>query len=589
MSLGRLLKWILGCKKLLWSLIVNLSNPLVIGAYDRPIYVNGSRRRTTADTNDRDHHTTRMAGTSNNDGFRQAMLKTALETTPQLAEENYSIWKDKMTALLQLRGVLKALDSEEPDVIPLADDVNAELNLLFISKIDSVTHNNIVTADTRGSAKALWKAIKDRYTSAESSNRARVFNDFLYVKFKEDALEAFVTDIKVAIKKLVDVGIDLPQDILAYLILFKLPDSLQLLKRQIMHSDKSLTVQFVCNHLTQYSNENKAEIRESSSSTQAALLSTRNQKSGRNGERGGQGNSGGNGPKRCESLSRLVLASTPGQSTGLVARSPSEVASEQECQLLSIPGHSLDQISDPKHKIVLDSGASVHIFNDTKFFDKLELGDRDVIRTGKEGATLPIKGVGRVILQWGNSTIAMDNCLYVPDIVINLISAGALLEKGCEIAAKKGKFTVLKDQLKRFEGRVENNLFVVDKPDSVGGTVKHSAHFAKPSSESLRSIHEKFGHASLQRLGQFIPTNASKAEIDEFECKACTLSKITKQPFKTDSELASKVFERIHLNIIGPITPEAKIKSRFILTLVDNYSGYLTGFPLAKKDDTTMS
>ncbi|POW21554.1 hypothetical protein PSHT_02233 [Puccinia striiformis] len=66
-----------------------------------------------------------------------------------------------------------------------------------------------------------------------------------------------------------------------------------------MHSDKSLTVQFVCNHLTQFSNETKAEIRESSSSTQAALVSTRNQKSGRNGKRGGQGNSGGNGPKRC--------------------------------------------------------------------------------------------------------------------------------------------------------------------------------------------------------------------------------------------------------------------------------------------------
>jgi hypothetical protein len=45
------------------------------------------------------------------DGFRQAMLKTALETIPQLREENYSIWKDKMTALLKLRGVLTALNN----------------------------------------------------------------------------------------------------------------------------------------------------------------------------------------------------------------------------------------------------------------------------------------------------------------------------------------------------------------------------------------------------------------------------------------------------------------------------------------------
>ncbi|KNZ44568.1 hypothetical protein VP01_9020g2, partial [Puccinia sorghi] len=71
-------------------------------------------------------------------------------------------------------------------------------------------------------------------------------------------------------------------------------------------------------------------------------------------------------------------------------------------------------------KIVLDSGASAHIFNDPRFFDQLELRDHNVICTGKEGATLPIKGVGRVTLQWDNSTVLLDNCLFVPNIVINL-------------------------------------------------------------------------------------------------------------------------------------------------------------------------
>ncbi|KAA1075861.1 hypothetical protein PGTUg99_023461 [Puccinia graminis f. sp. tritici] len=98
------------------------------------------------------------------------MLKTALETIPQLTEENYAIWKDKMTALLELRGVLDSLDKD--DNTALANDVNAELKLLLILKMDRVTHNNIVTADNRGSAKLLWKAIKDRFASSQSSNRA---------------------------------------------------------------------------------------------------------------------------------------------------------------------------------------------------------------------------------------------------------------------------------------------------------------------------------------------------------------------------------------------------------------------------------
>ncbi|POV98137.1 hypothetical protein PSHT_14197 [Puccinia striiformis] len=393
-----------------------------------------------------------MSGQNNNDGFQQAMLKTALETTPQLSEENYSIWKDKMTALLQLRGVLTTLNDEQTDAAALADDVNAELILLFIAKIDSVTHNNVVTADNRNSARALWKAIKDRFASDESSNRARVFNKFLYVQFKEDALELFVTDIKVAIKKLVDIGIDLPQDILAYLILFKLPDTFQLLKRQIMHSDKSLTVKFF-----QFNNENRAEVRESSSTNQAALISTKNQRSNKNNEgRSGQSGAGSNRGKRCTTgfhnpkqddnhFSDSCWHLHPDKAPEWWREAQAKWQSNKNVNYYTSLVTLWTNDGGSKTKIVLDSGASAHIFNDVQFFSNLELRDLDVIRTGKKDATLPIKGMGKVTLQWGNSVLTLDNCLYVPNIVINLVSAGALIEKGCDINAGKGAFRVSKE------------------------------------------------------------------------------------------------------------------------------------------------
>ena len=97
-----------------------------------------------------------------------------------------------MTALLKLQGVLTALNNIN---VPLGDLDDAELTLLIISKIDSVTHNNVVTSDNRNSAKLLWSSIKDRFASAQSSNRARVFNNFIYVSCREDNLETFVTEI----------------------------------------------------------------------------------------------------------------------------------------------------------------------------------------------------------------------------------------------------------------------------------------------------------------------------------------------------------------------------------------------------------
>lgn len=58
---------------------------------------------------------------------------------------------------------------------------------------------------------------------------------------------------------MIDIGIKLPDDILAYLTMFKFPANLQDLKRQLMHSDKQILVKFVCNHLIQYHNKIKAK------------------------------------------------------------------------------------------------------------------------------------------------------------------------------------------------------------------------------------------------------------------------------------------------------------------------------------------
>ncbi|KNZ56259.1 hypothetical protein VP01_244g1, partial [Puccinia sorghi] len=106
----------------------------------------------------------------------------------------------------------------------------------------------------------------------------------------------------------------------------------------------------------------------------------------------------------------------------------------------------------------------------------------------------------------------------------------------------------------------------------------NSTYISNPK-ESLMDIHEKLGHTSIQRIEPLLGDSISKSDRSNFKCKACTLSKITKQPFKRTSKLSSKPFDRIHLDLIGPIKSKSSLKHNFILTLVDNYTGYLAGFP----------
>ncbi|KNZ52944.1 hypothetical protein VP01_3390g1 [Puccinia sorghi] len=148
---------------------------------------------------------------------------------------------------------------------------------------------------------------------------------------------------------------------------------------------------------------------------------------------------------------------------------------------------------DHKSKIIINIGSSLHVLNDKK-----------------KDANLAIKGMGQVIIMWGKMTIVLENCLYVPIIVVNLVSLGLLDKKGCK-------------NLEIFSGQVHNNMYSLETPE------RH---------------YEKYAHASLQQIKPILPQSFTKSELKIFECKACVLSKITKQSFNLESRPASKFFDR---------------------------------------------
>lgn len=209
-------------------------------------------------------------------------------------------------------------------------------------------------------------------------------------------------------------------------------------------------------------------------------------------------------------------------------------------------------------QLILDSGASAHNFNDKQFSSKLDLGSFNVIKTRKAGATLPILGQGTVQLKWGNATIALSDFLYVPEIVINLISAGALDSKGCKLNSNLGRFQVSLKYFPVFGGNIKGNIYTIDNPSKVG--ISASANWTTKS-QSFQEIHEYFGHASIACLSHFTLNLVTQDEKDSFKCKVCAVAKITKIPFKG-----------IHLELIGPINPQLKLRHRYILTVFNNFT-----------------
>lgn len=129
-------------------------------------------------------------GSTSDEYFQQLALKGAMEDLPKLEEENYTIWRDKMIIVFELRGIKSVIES---DTATFSTRDHLATCAIIISKLNSTTPNNVVTSKNHNCAKTLWRDLKDRFMSLQAANRARIFNDFLHLLFREDAIDNFLT------------------------------------------------------------------------------------------------------------------------------------------------------------------------------------------------------------------------------------------------------------------------------------------------------------------------------------------------------------------------------------------------------------
>lgn len=201
--------------------------------------------------------TTPGTGGESSTNYKSLAIKSLIESTPLLTADNYSMWRKKFEKLFKLRGIFEVM-SDPDDLRRIDEDMNQEFVAHIIAKLDSNTYNNVIDNVNEDNAKLIWLSTQSHFASSQSANRARVFNGFLHLSMDTD-IKVFVTAVKVYLKKMSEVGIDLPSDIVAYLVLFKFPSSMQAMKSQIMHSTPDMKIDTVLNHLIQHKNEAMAQ------------------------------------------------------------------------------------------------------------------------------------------------------------------------------------------------------------------------------------------------------------------------------------------------------------------------------------------
>lgn len=193
------------------------------------------------------------------DSLTATILKTAIEAIPLLTQDNFSIWQNQVINMMDLQEdlyskLMKEKQDAKGNPIGLSQSKNVRICTIITSKLNITVQANIITPDNEKDAHQIWADINEYFASNHASNQARVFKEFLRTPFTYSNIPGFITDTKTAMSRLHEVGIDLPTNIIAYLILEKLPPNMDTVIQQITHADKEISLDQVLDHLQMFNN-----------------------------------------------------------------------------------------------------------------------------------------------------------------------------------------------------------------------------------------------------------------------------------------------------------------------------------------------
>jgi Pol polyprotein, beta-barrel domain/gag-polypeptide of LTR copia-type len=220
---------------------------------------------------------------------------------------------------------------------------------------------------------------------------------------------------------------------------------------------------------------------------------------------------------------------------------------------------------------LLDSGTTKHVCAYKDLFVDL----RPYKTTLKWGSasTIEVNWLGKVRVRFTSTgqTAILDDCLYVPEIGLNLLSLGQIASKGISINIGPNYCELSKGSLIA-KGLYRNNLTLFE-------TETENAEFA--SIANIAQTNDNIWHFRMGHIGNnalnALPTRTIGVEgpIEGVkECETCIQAKATANISRTPMSKASEILEKVHSDICGPISPGTFRKKRYFVSFIDDKTRY---------------
>lgn len=185
----------------------------------------------------------------------------------------------------------------------------------------------------------------------------------------------------------------------------------------------------------------------------------------------------------------------------------------------------------------------------------------------------------------------LQNVYYAPKCRRNLMSVAQIEKKGRVLKFKEGLARVIDDKTSQIliEARRVDNLYVV-QADVINPRNQDVIKLHAASMIERNLWHRRFCHInnkSIEELRQKGLVNGlDKYKLESELCQGCCIGKSTKAPCKRINERQSKgLLELIHSDLCGPMPVNSIGGSKYVMTLIDDYSRKTMVYFLKSKDE----
>ncbi|MBW0549089.1 hypothetical protein O181_088804 [Austropuccinia psidii MF-1] len=172
--------------------------------------------------------------------------------------------------------------------------------------------------------------------------------------------------------------------------------------------------------------------------------------------------------------------------------------------------------------LVIDCGATHHMFNNKEIFTELASNHNEVIATSDPSSNLICEGRGTVKIVINNKIFTLKDCLYVPKLARNLVSLLDLCHKSITITKDGPSFHLSQNNTNVISGHLINKLMIVP--------------FNQPLANLTESNSSIIWHQRLGHPGNSIMKSLGLEPPSKDICDICVKGKMTALPFKSHFE-----------------------------------------------------